>query len=308
MMKLVNRNFQITRQNLESLSKKQLIKLVLFLSQKIQALEEKVAMLSKNSSTSSKPPSSDIVKPQKEDLPEAPRKIGGQKGHQGITRQPFNEQEVNCIEEYDIDVCSTCNQPVLPERAGEPIIQQVVEIPTRLITVTEHRSYGHLCTKCKRIVYAPFPAKVIPHQLCGPRFQALMGYMKGSLHVSYTNLGYFAKEILGFNLGRSTICNIVSCVNKALVKPYEELKEHISEQPHLHIDETGWKDNGLSHWVWVFCTKLVSFFYISKSRASKVLEEILGQTYKGTIISDFFSAYIGTVHFCLKACGLKLET
>lgn len=42
----------------------------------------------------------------------------------------------------------------------------------------------------------------------------------------------------------------------------------------------------------MFCTNLISFFYISKSRASKVLEEVLGQTYKGTIISDFFSAYI----------------
>jgi hypothetical protein len=71
--------------------------------------------------------------------------------------------------------------------------------------------------------------------------------MKGSLHASYTNLEYFLKDILDFEISRSTICNIISWVNKALSKPYEELKEHIRNEPHLHIDETGWKDNGLSH-------------------------------------------------------------
>lgn len=291
-MESPNENFQITRQNLESLSKEQLIKLVLSLVEKIQTLEEKIAVLRKDSSTSSKPPSSDIVKPPKKDLPQTSREIGGQKGHPGTTRQPFSEEKVDNIESYDIDICPKCNHPVLQQRVGKPIIQQVVEIPPKLITITEYRSYGHFCPNCQKIVYAPFPDHIIPHQLCGPKFQALMGYMKGSLHVSYTNLGNFVKDIFDFELTRSTICNIISCVNKALSKPYKELKEHLSSEPHLHIDETGWKDNGLSHWVWVFCTKLVSFFYISKSRASEVLEEVLGKIYNGTIISDFFSAYI----------------
>ena len=64
----------ITRQNLESLSKNQLIELILSLIQKIQALEEKVAVLSKDSSTSSKPPSSDIVKPLEERFTRNPQK------------------------------------------------------------------------------------------------------------------------------------------------------------------------------------------------------------------------------------------
>ena len=48
---------------------------------------------------------------------------------------------------------------------------------------------------------------------------------------------------------------------------------------------------------------MVSFFWIAKSRSSKVLEEILGKTYGGTIVSDFFSAYIKYANklqqFCL---------
>jgi transposase len=44
-------------------------------------LADKVAKLSKNSSNSSKPPSSDIVKPQRKTKSKTPRKVGAQPGH-----------------------------------------------------------------------------------------------------------------------------------------------------------------------------------------------------------------------------------
>ena len=51
------------------------------LQQKVQMLEEKIARLEKNSSNSSKPPSSDIINPQPTNKKKTKRKIGGQKGH-----------------------------------------------------------------------------------------------------------------------------------------------------------------------------------------------------------------------------------
>ena len=71
----------------------------------------------------------------------------------------------------------------------------------------------------------------------------------------------------------------------------------------MHIDESGWKDKGLKYWIWIFCTSAISFFCIAKSRGSKVLEEVLGKAYSGTIVSDFFSAYVKYANrlqqFCL---------
>jgi len=62
--------------------------------------------------------------------------------------------------------------------------------------------------------------------------------------------------------------------------------------PKENIDESGWKDRGIKYWIWVFCTSAISFLYITKSRSSQVLRDILGETYNGTIVSDFFSAYV----------------
>ena len=49
--------------------------------EQVATLTDKVAKLSKNSSNSSKPPSSDIVKPQRNTKNNTPRKIGAQPGH-----------------------------------------------------------------------------------------------------------------------------------------------------------------------------------------------------------------------------------
>ena len=62
---------------------RQLRETVQLLNGKIEKLQEEIAKLKKNSRNSSKPPSSDLVKPKKAKTPRqsGKPKIGGQKGH-----------------------------------------------------------------------------------------------------------------------------------------------------------------------------------------------------------------------------------
>ena len=98
--------------------------------------------------------------------------------------------------------------------------------------------------------------------------------------------------MLNVDVARSHLCNTISRSSDALAAPYEQLQQHIPTEPVLNIDESGWKDKGIKYWIWVFCTSAISFFCIAKSRSSQVLRDILGETYNGTIVSDFFSAYV----------------
>jgi transposase len=169
--------------------------------------------------------------------------------------------------------------------------------------VTEYRRHGSWCNKCKKLHYASLPEGVIEGQLCGARLQALIAYMKGSHATSYTDLEQFCLDVLGFEISRSSLCNIIERVSQALEKPYQELEAQISEERVLNIDESGWYDSGQQHWIWLFCTQVVAFFSIQDSRASKVLREILGDAFEGAIISDFYSAYVSFAskqqQFCL---------
>jgi transposase len=272
------------------------------LTEQVAKLTEKVAKLSKNSSNSSKPPSSDIVQPPKPNSPKGPRRQGGQPGHKGITRPPFRPDQIDCVEELHPAGCPRCDDgPLQP--IGEVKIHQVAELREDPLEITEYRLHGYRCTVCGEVVWGALPPGVIEGQLFGPRLQALVGYMKGALHATYTGLGDFCREVLDLNVARSHLCNIIARVSEALARPYEELREHIPTEPVLNIDESGWKDKGLKYWIWVFCTSMVSFFCIAKSRGSKVLQDVLGKTYNGTIVSDFFSAYIKYANrlqqFCL---------
>ncbi len=181
--------------------------------------------------------------------------------------------------------------------------KQVAELRENPLEITEYRLRAYRCSTRGELVWAQLPPGVVQGQLFGPRLQASIAYMKGSLHASYSGLEEFCREVLDINVARSHLCNTIARVSEALAEPYEELAGYIPTEPVLNIDESGWKDKGLKYWIWVFCTSAISFFCIAKSRSSKVLEAVLGKTYGGTIVSDFFSAYVGYANrlqqFCL---------
>ena len=272
------------------------------LTQQVKTLTEQVAQLSKNSATSSKPPSSDIVKPPKPESPNGPRRQGGQPGHRGHTRPAFGPDQIDHSEDLHPEFCD-CGHALEPTPVGEPKTHQVAELVEKPILVSEYRLHAHRCPGCGKIVWAELPSGVIPDQLFGLRLQTLVGYMKGALHASYTSLAAFWADVLGIGVTRSHLCNTIGRVNDALAAPYDELAEHIPTEPVLHVDESGWKDKGDRYWIWVFCTRLVGFFLIAKSRGAKVLRQVLGEVYDGTIVSDFFSAYVSYANrlqqFCL---------
>ena len=69
-----------------------------------QKLQDQIARLKRDSSTSSKPPSSDIVKPKKNGTSRGKRqrKIGGQKGHPRHERIPFAADDIGPILPYEL--------------------------------------------------------------------------------------------------------------------------------------------------------------------------------------------------------------
>ena len=63
----------------------------------VQQLRDKIAKLEKNSSNSSKPPSSDTIDSQPDKKTKKKRKIGGQTGHPKHSRKPFESSDIDRI-------------------------------------------------------------------------------------------------------------------------------------------------------------------------------------------------------------------
>ncbi|MGQ9635998.1 MAG: IS66 family transposase [Bryobacteraceae bacterium] len=301
---IIRRQEQIIRRQQARIA--ELEGLVARLTARVEELSAQVARLSKNSSNSSKPPSSDIVKPPKP--PPAgggKRHLGGQPGHARHERTPFAPDQINQIIDYRLDRCPDCGARLRPLKRPPRTLQQV-EMPETPLLVTEHRAYAAWCPRCRRTHDAAWPPEVEKAGLVGPRLSALLAWLKGVGHCSFSTVERFCRDVLGLGLSRGQLAKVVGKASVALRAAYEALAARLPEQPYLNVDETGHKENGDGLWTWVFRARLYTLFKIDPSRSSEVLFDALGREFAGVLGCDYFSAYrkyLGDgdvrVQFCL---------
>jgi transposase len=265
------------------------------LERRIAELEARLARLEKNSGNSSKPPSSDIVKPPRsartgKKKGKKRRKRGGQPGHPKHERPAFPPEQVDQTKDYQLDRCLECDGPL--QVSDEPVsVLQQVEILVKPIKITEHRSHACFCEPCQREFIAPIPRHVRQAGLAGPRLTALVGYLKGACHCSFTTIHKYLLDVLGIKISRGQLRKLCGKVANGLNGAYEELLHALPEQERANVDETGHKENGQGMWTWCFRVPLFTLFKIDPSRGSEVLLDVLGTEFDGVLGCDYFSAY-----------------
>ncbi|MFZ2148250.1 MAG: IS66 family transposase [Sedimentisphaerales bacterium] len=267
---------------------KQLIEENKKLREYIKLLEEKIARLQKNSGNSSKPPSSDIVKPLKviRRLGKK-RKRGGQRGHRKFSRQPFEPEQVDEVIEYEFkDKDAEGLKPL-----DEWFIIQQIELPDKMYRVIEHRARKYLDPATGQIRIAPMPDEIRKGGLLGAGFTVATAFMKGGCHMSYTTIQKFLKELMKLDISRGMLCKAVQKVSQSLQPAYEQLAKRLPYESQVGVDETGHHDDGKLHWTWCFDTSGYSLFKIDESRGSNVLEKTLGKNFPGIICADYWGAY-----------------
>jgi len=262
------------------------------LEQQVTQLAAQVARLSKNSSNSSKPPSSDIVKPPKPPAPRGntKRKIGGQPGHPKHDREPFSLEELDDTRQYRLDCCPDCGGKLRPSQAEARVVQQV-EMIDRPVEIVEHRSEACWCRRCQKTFYAPLPPEVEKGGLAGPNLTALVAYLKGACHASFSTVRKFFRDVLKVRISRGQLVKLIGKVTASLAGMYDEILARLPGESRLNVDETGHKENKAPLWTWCFRAELFTLFKIDTSRGSDVLIEVLGKEFDGVLGCDYFSAY-----------------
>jgi transposase len=258
----------------------------------VARLQEQVASARKDSSTSSKPPSSDIVKPGKTSSTEQTRRPrGGQPGHPKHERAVFPAEMVNESFDHRPDpCCPDCGHRVRPTGFGPRVIQQV-DVPEVPLYVEEHRVHEAYCPHCDKVHYGRLPLPIERGGLLGPRLTTLVAYLKGVCHASYSTVRKFLRDVVGLTISRGQLAKVIAKVSDAMEQAWRELLEELPGQPVLNVDETGHKDQGERMWTWCFRASLFTLFKIDPTRSGDVLIEVLGEEFRGVLGCDFYSAY-----------------
>jgi transposase len=254
----------------------------------MQQRDEIARLKNRDSSNSSKPPSSDIVNPQPR-TKRRKRKRGGQSGHRRCQRQLLPPEQVDETIIHELPADDVQRRNLIPLDEYELSLQQV-DLPKKRFHVTEHyvRLYE---TPTGRIVKATLPRDIRRAGLFAPPLQAMVGYFKARCHMSYTTLRDCLGEVFSLPVSTGYLANICTkSLSTALQPAYAEAAQAIRHAAVVGTDETGHNDAGQLHWVWCQQDKQAAFFHIAASRGSKVLKAILGSDFDGVLQCDYFSA------------------
>jgi len=256
------------------------------LQKRVAELEEK---LGKNSSNSSKPPSSDPpwAKP-KHNGRRKKRKRGGQPGHPRHERPLVSPEKVDKVVSVKPRHCGGCGARLIGTDP-EPERHQVFEVPEIRAHVTEYQVHtlGCVCGACTK---GALPEGV-PRGAFGPNLVALVCWLTGKFRLSKRGVRELLSDLLRTDVSVGAVSKMEREASAALAAPVEQAGAHVRQQGVAHGDETGWRECNRKAWLWVVATPLVAVFQIARSRGAKVAKSMLGAAFAGILVSDRWSAY-----------------
>lgn len=218
------------------------------------------------------------------------RKRGGQKGHHGRGRKaPEHVDEVSRI--Y-LQTCPDCGSQV--ER-GKNIEKHTVEdippIGAYRKEVTRYETELQWCPKCKRRVKAK-NHEVIPRSRFGINVLFYVLIHKYIARSSWDTIVWSLAHWYGIQVSKGSLVGMLHRTQKWLGDRYEQILEQIRASPVKHADETGWRVDGINHWLWGFFTKEHAYYTIEESRGKGVPERILtGSHHDDVLVRDDYAAY-----------------
>ena len=272
----------------------------------IADLERQLALRDHNSTTSSKPPSSDGLagRPRERGRrKKSRRKPGGQPGHPGHCRPLVPLERVQAVIPVFPETCRHC-QRALPVRGrqidGAPRRHQVTELPSIEAHVTEYQCPGVVCPSCWTTTHAPLPAEVVGQ--FGPQLTALIAYLTVVCRIPRRLVQALLADALHVPISLGSTQATWEEASAAVAAPCQELEQALRHQPVLNGDETGHRTNGQKRWLWVLVAPQFVVYRIATTRAATVLVAMLGDVFAGVLCSDRWRPYQTYHHGALQFC------
>lgn len=247
------------------------------------------AQLAKNSTNSSKPPSTDPPSVERPKTAPSGRKPGGQPGHKGHRRELIPVEEVDERHDVKPGCCSGC-QGALRGEDAEPVRRQVVELPVMKPLVIEYRLHALCCRRCGTTTRAELPNDA-PRLGFGARLCAMVALLSGKCRLSKRTTQALLKDGFGVDVGLGSISNIEREASRSIASAVEVARNHVRGSPVVHPDETSWREGRRTAWLWTAATPTVTVFRIDRRRSGFVARELLGANFDGVAVSDRFSGY-----------------
>jgi transposase len=254
-----------------------------FLKARIAKLEKRLGL---DSSTSSKPPSSDGLrkKPYTQSLRIKGKNLsGGQKGHKGHSLNQVEQPDE--VVNHKVSICPECKRDLEVAAVDVTIKRQVFDIPPMGISVTEHQAEVKVCDHCQKRVVGEFSKGVSAPAQYGERIKAMAVYLTHQQLIPEDRVQDVFRDLFGLSISTATIVKIGEAFAGKVAPYIEVVKDYLKKAPVKHVDETGFRIGGNTRWLHVLCNDKATVYRAAHHRGD--IEEGL----KGVVCHDYFRPY-----------------
>jgi len=195
--------------------------------------------------------------------------------------------------EHDVhpQQCPHCGSAEL-DATGQFDDHIVADIPEPELEWHRYRRHVHRCRACTRTCQGRGDLE-LPGAHIGPRARLLTCYGRAHLGISLGKTRDLLHDFFGLTVSRAGLLGHLRWGGALFEPVVEELRERLRQSPVVQGDETGWRINGQTAWAWCFRDPRLAIFLIDRHRSRDVIVRVLGESFAGTLVSDFYAAYNG---------------
>jgi len=254
-------------------------------------LREQLAALARIAELEQRPPDPPaFVKPTTPARPPTPR-TKRQPKHNRARRLQAPTQVV----QHALDHCPDCQRCLRGQSLARR--RQVIDLPEPApVTVTEHQLLKRYCWHCQRW-HTPrldLAGQVLGQRRFGVRLMSLLAYLHTSLRLPIAQIQTYLATLPQLQLSAGAMVDLVQAVAQHGAPTVAALEQAIRTSPIVHADETGWREGGQNGYIWSFSTpgpQGLRYYTFDRSRSGHVARRVLGGTFGGHLVSDFYSGY-----------------
>jgi transposase len=230
------------------------------------------------------------------------KRPGRKPGHPG-SRRPTPEV-IDRHVDHRLESCPECHGPLT--RTHQTRTRTTEDIPENITpVVTEHTIHRDWCPHCQKAV-EPVVTDALPGATLGNRTLVLSAWLHYGLGNTLSQIVAVFNHHLMFKVTPGGLIQMWYRLQAILFAWYLEIQAQALDSAVLHADETGWRVNGKTHWLWCFTTTDLTYFMIDRSRGSPALSEFFKDEFAGTLVTDFWGAYNSVVCARRQTCLVHL--
>jgi hypothetical protein len=261
---------------------------IALLQERVELLEQRLAELEGKPPT---PPA--FVKPNKPKAaePKRPRRKRAAAQNHGRKRA----MAVTRREDHRLESCPDCGVKLRHERTAWT--REVIELPPpQQVEVTEHVVYEGHCQRCGKWHHPQLTDEGVTfgQRRLGPRLCALIGYLRNALRLPIQTIQSYLRTLHEAEVSVGAITDVLKGIARQGQAQQESLWEELRRSAIVHADETGWRENGQNGYIWLFSTPGEQgrrCFLYDQHRNQAIVERVLGASFQGVLVSDFYGAY-----------------